>query len=62
MKWLKAIIAFLTPMTAKEAYAFGVETAVKILHQAVDKQAAAEMLFATSDGVFINQYYIDELE
>ena len=47
MKWLKAIIAFLTPMTAKEAYAFGVETAVKILHQAVDKQAAAEMLFAT---------------
>ena len=62
MKWLKAIIAFLTPMTAKEAYAFGVETAVKILHQAVDKQAAAEMLFATSDKKNNKKYYIDKLE
>ena len=52
MKWLKAIIAYFAPMTAKEAYEFGGETAAKIINEAVDKQAAAEMLFATSDGAY----------
>lgn len=52
MKWLKAIIALFPPRTIDNGYALGAETAAKLLHQAVDKQAAAEMLFATSDGAY----------
>ena len=52
MKWLKAIIALFTPRTIDDGYALGAETAAKLLHQAVDKQAAAEMLFANSEASY----------
>jgi hypothetical protein len=57
MKWLKAIIAFFTPMTTGETYTYGMETAARILNEATDKQAAAEMLFARSDGAWNESPY-----